>query len=37
MARKPDVRAKLMDAFLQLKPWPDSVEAIVLNRVRLLG
>jgi 2-haloacid dehalogenase len=25
---KPDVRAKLMDAFLQLKPWPDSVEAL---------
>jgi 2-haloalkanoic acid dehalogenase type II len=24
----PDVRATLMDAFLQLKPWPDSVEAL---------
>ena len=25
---KPDGRAKLMDAFLQLKPWPDSAEAL---------
>jgi 2-haloacid dehalogenase len=25
---KPDARAKLMDTFLQLKPWPDSVEAL---------
>lgn len=24
----PDVRAKLMDTFLQLKPWPDSVAAL---------
>jgi 2-haloacid dehalogenase len=25
---RPDVRVKLMDAFLQVKPWPDSVEAL---------
>jgi 2-haloacid dehalogenase len=25
---KPDVRASLMDAWLQLKPWPDSVAAL---------
>ena len=25
---KTDLRVKLMDAFLQVKPWPDSVEAL---------
>jgi 2-haloacid dehalogenase len=25
---KPEVRARLMDAWLQLKPWPDSVAAL---------
>ena len=25
---KPDTRAKLMDAFLRLKPWPDSIAAL---------
>jgi 2-haloacid dehalogenase len=28
----PDVRAKLMDAFLQFKPWPDSVTALSAMR-----
>jgi len=25
---RPEVRAKLMEAYLQLKPWPDSVAAL---------
>jgi 2-haloacid dehalogenase len=32
---KPDARDKFMDAFLHLKPWPDSVEA--LNSMRQAG
>jgi 2-haloacid dehalogenase len=29
---KPDARARLMDAFLQLKPWPDSIAALKTMR-----
>jgi 2-haloacid dehalogenase len=29
---RPDTRARLMDAWLQLKPWPDSVAALTAMR-----
>jgi 2-haloacid dehalogenase len=29
---KPDVRSRLMDAWLQLKPWPDSLAALTAMR-----
>jgi 2-haloacid dehalogenase len=35
MELEPDVRARLMEAFIQLKPWPDSAAA--LNAMRKAG